>query len=78
MEGPAATDDGDVAHGGAAEDLEHGFRDIAPLEDRERGEQHACDVQRDVSLANDGDMFSLVQRWGRGTRWVMGVPVDER
>ena len=52
--------DGDVAYGGTAEDLKHGFGDVVLFEYRGRREQHARDVQRDVSLADYRDVLCLV------------------
>jgi hypothetical protein len=60
LEGPASSDDGDVAYSGAADDVEYGFGDIVHLERRGWCEQHARNVQRDVALADYGDMLCLV------------------
>jgi hypothetical protein len=60
LERPASTDDGDMAYGRAAEDFEHGFGDLVLFERCGRGEQHARNVQRDVSLADDRDVLCVV------------------
>ena len=78
LEGTAPADDGDVAHGRAVEDIEHGRGHIVFCESFGRGEQHARDVERDVALADDRDVLRLVKRWRRGTRRVLRVPMDER
>ena len=60
LEGSTSSDDGDVAYGGTAEDVEYGLGDVVLLKRRGWGEQHARNVQRDVALADYGDMLCLV------------------
>ena len=66
FEGTAPGDDGEVVDTGACEDVEDGGGDVGF---GEKGDEHAGDVRRDVSVADDGHL----ERSYRGE----GVPVDE-
>ena len=49
----------------AAEHVEYGHRsrrDITLYDGYGQGEKHACDIERNVALADYGDKFSLVER----------------
>lgn len=62
---------------GAGADIENMFGDIVFLENRGRCEQHTSDVERDVSIAYEGEVGNLVKG---GCGWVggmLGVPVHE-
>ena len=60
LEWSTSADDRDVAHSRLAEDFEYAFGDVVLFERCGRREQHARDVQRDVSLADDRDVLCLV------------------
>ena len=62
---------------GAGEDVENVLGDIVFLENRGWCEKHASDIERDVSIAYEGEVGDLVEG---GRAWVggmAGVPVHE-
>ena len=60
LEWATPTDDGHVANGGTVKDVENRGRDIVLFEDARGREKHPCDVERDVSLADDGHVLRFV------------------
>ena len=60
-EGSAAGDDGDVAHGGAVDDVEHKRVDVVLCEGCRRGQLY---VQPYVSQPDYGEVLNLMDLWG--------------
>ena len=60
LERATPSDNGYVANGGMAEDVEDRGGDVVLFEDARGREQHPCDVERDVALADDGHMLRFV------------------
>ena len=63
---------------GPGEDVENMFGDVVFLENSRRCEKDASDVERDISVAYEGEMGDLVEGWRRWVGWMSGVPVHER
>lgn len=60
LERATPSDDGYVADGGTAEDVKDRGGDVVLFEDARGREQHPCDVERDVALADDGHVLRSV------------------
>ena len=60
LERATPSDDGYVANGGMTEDIEDRGGDVVLFEDARGREQHPSDVERDVSLADDGHVLRFV------------------
>lgn len=66
-------------HSRAPQDVQDALGDIVFLEVLDRGEQHACNVERDIPVPDYCDMLGLVESrcWAMSLCGVLSVPMDE-